>query len=182
MSLSDDVSSNVSEAYERRRYEWPFGVLLAPILLISIPINVNGAQQESAHGLPFKISTREPQAVTPTAKTHMPQIATMMLANMTDRTKGAKNMEAAKTKCDATQAVSRSGLYRPIRVRIGAMLAGGRGVNVRLSSSGGRTIHGPKTEAARETMEKIIKDKLPTRPMSPRVSLDASLDARWYRK
>ena len=58
-------------------------------------------------------------------------------------------------------------------VTIGAMLGGGRGVKPGFSSSGDFTIHGRRTEPANVTMEKTTKERLPIRPISPKVSGDS---------
>ncbi len=62
------------------------------------------------------------------------------------------------------------------------MLGGGRGVHVRRSSSGALINHGSATEPASEMKEKMTSEKLPTRPMSPKVSLEPALGGASYRK
>lgn len=80
-------SSNVERWLESRskesrsfEYVWPLEVDDSENLLISIPMNVKGAQQESAQG--------------------MPHIATMTVAARKDVTNGAIIIETAKTKCE----------------------------------------------------------------------------------
>lgn len=104
----------------------------------------------------------------------MPQSATRVVAKRREVTKGARAMEPAKTRCESIQAVARSGLSPLRAVTSGAMLGGGRGVKQGFwSSSGDRMTQGRSTEPAKVTMEKAISERLPTRPMSPSVSLEA---------
>ena len=56
----------------------------------------------------------------------------------------------------------------------GPRKAGGRGVNGRLrGESGDWTTKGSRTEATKVMSEKTTRDREPTRPTSPRVSLEA---------
>lgn len=57
--------------------------------LISTPMNANGAQDDTAQGIP--------------------QIATRNVAKRTDRANGAKNMVPANSMCEIIHAVCRSG-------------------------------------------------------------------------
>jgi len=106
--------------------------------------------------------------------THIPQMETMMVAIFNDRTKGAKDMEAAKIKWLVIHAVMRSGLYSLSFLTRGAMLCGGRGVNSLFSLPGDCTTQGSRTDPANVTIENTTRDNEPTRPMSPRASLESS--------
>ena len=97
-----------------------------------------------------------------------------MVAIFNDRTKGAKNIAAAKIKWLIIHAVVRSGLYSLSFVTKGAMLRGGRGVNPLFSLSGDCTTQGSRMEPAKVIMENTTSDKDPTRPMSPKASLESS--------
>jgi len=103
----------------------------------------------------------------------MPQIETSIVGNRSDVTKGARAIEPAKIRCEIIQAVTRSGLNLLIVFTIGAMLGGGRGVKPGFSSSRDLTTHGSSTDPAKVMMEKTMRERLPTRPISPRVSLDS---------
>ena len=106
--------------------------------------------------------------------TYIPQIATRVVAKRREVTKGARAMELAKTRCESIQAVARSGFMLPRVLTSGAMLAGGRGVKHGFfSSSGDLMTQGRRTEPAKVMMEKAMRERLPTRPMSPSVSLDS---------
>lgn len=106
--------------------------------------------------------------------TYMPQMATRVVAKRREVTNGARAMEAAKTRCESIQAVARSGFALLRVVTSGAMLGGGRGVKRAFcSSSGDRMSQGRRTEPAKVMMEKAMSERLPTRPMSPSVSLDS---------
>ncbi len=106
-------------------------------------------------------------------ETYIPQIETNIVANRRDLTNGAKDIDAAKMRCEINQAVARSGLSLLNAFRRGAMLAGGRGVKQGFfSSSGDLTTQGKRTDPANVMIEKAMRARLPTRPMSPRVSLD----------
>jgi len=97
-----------------------------------------------------------------------------MVAIFNDRTKGAKDMEAAKIKWLVIHAVIRSGLYSLSFLTRGAMLCGGRGVNSLFSLPGDCTTQGSRTDPANVTIENTTRDKEPTRPTSPRASLESS--------
>lgn len=118
-----------------------------------MPMKAKGAQQARAQGIP--------------------QMETMMVAICKERTKGAKHIAPAKIRCDHCQAVRRSGLFL-FRVSIrGARVGGPRGVNLRRSWSGDWTTKGRRTEPAKVMIEKTTRERDPTRPTSPRVSLEA---------
>ena len=123
--------------------------------MISIPMKVNGAQQAIAQG--------------------MPQTDTMIVAMRRDLTKGAKHIAAAKIRWLHCHAVRRSGLWFWNRVTRGPKPGGGRGVNGRLlaEDSGASTSQGSVTEAMNVMMENMTRDREPTRPTSPRVSVEA---------
>lgn len=106
--------------------------------------------------------------------TYIPQMETMIEAIFNDRTKGAKDMEAAKIKWLVIHAVIRSGLYSLSFLTRGAMLCGGRGVNSLFSLPGDCTTQGSKMDPANVTIENTTRDNEPTRPMSPRASLESS--------
>lgn len=106
--------------------------------------------------------------------TYIPQMETMMVAIFNDRTKGARDMAAAKIKWLVIHAVIKSGLYSLSFLTRGAMLCGGRGVNPLFSWSGDCTTQGSRMEPAKVMIEKTTRDKEPTRPMSPRASLESS--------
>ena len=82
-------------------------------------------------------------------------------------------MDPAKIRCEIIQAVARSGFNLLNAFKIGAMLAGGRGVKHGFSPSGDFTAQGKRTEPANVMMENATSAWLPTRPMSPSVSLDS---------
>ena len=75
------------------------------------------------------------------------------------------------------QAVKRSGLrlFSAVTKRAkGPMKAGGRGVNGRERDvSGDWTTKGRRIDAMKVMMEKTTRDREPTRPTSPRASLEA---------
>lgn len=142
---------------------------LLPSLLISTPINVNGAQQASAHGL-YDISRSSLQCVL--EGTHIPQTATRTVAKRSDVTNGANTIDPAKMRCATVHAVNKLGLRSTTVLTMGAMLAGGLGVKSGFSSSGDLTIHGSVMEPTKVTMENTINDMLPTRPISDSGSLD----------
>ena len=133
----------------------------AVILLTSVPMKVNGAQQASAHGIP--------------------QIDTRTVAMCRERTKGARNMAPAKIRWLSIHDVRRSGLDPCKNFASGAIAAGGRGVKLRCpglaSLSGDLTTNGRKMEPIKVTMEKIRRESEPIRPMSPRASDDSAIDA-----
>ena len=124
---------------------------------ISTPIKANGAQHAKAQGIP--------------------QILTMIVAIRKLRTKGAKHIAPAKMMWLNCQAVRRSGLPRFSAVTKGAKgprKAGGRGVNGREGeASGDFTTKGRRIDAMKVMMEKMTSEREPTRPTSPRVSLEA---------
>ena len=121
--------------------------------LISMPMNANGAQQARAHGIP--------------------QMETMMVAICRERTKGARHIAAAKMRWLHCQAVRRSGLYLLRAEIMGVNVGGPRGVKRRRSWSGDWTTKGRMTEPRKVMMEKTTREREPTRPTSPRVSLEA---------
>lgn len=83
-------------------------------------------------------------------------------------------MEPAKTRCESIHAVARSGFSLLSVLTSGAMLAGGRGVKQGFfSSSGDLMTQGRRTDPAKVMMEKAMRERLPTRPMSPSVSFDS---------
>ena len=122
-----------------------------------MPMKAKGAQQAKAQGIP--------------------QILTMTVAICKLRTKGAIHMALAKIMWLNCQAVKRSGLRSLSAVTNGAKgpkKAGGRGVNGREREvSGDWTTNGRRTEAIKVMIEKTTRDREPTRPTSPRASLEA---------
>ena len=126
-------------------YAWSVEVDESESLLISVPMNVKGAQQDNAQG--------------------MPHIATMTVAARRDVTNGAIAIEPAKMRCEHVHAVKRVGLYFSTSRSNRAMLTGGRGVNSGDSCSEDSTSHGIMTELAKVITEKATKDKLPIRPI-----------------
>lgn len=103
---------------------------------------------------------------------------TMMVAICRLLTNGAINIAPAKMMWLNCQAVRRSGLHLSSAVTKGAKgprKAGGRGVNGREREvSGAWTTNGRRMDATKVIMEKTTRDKEPTRPTSPRASLDAA--------
>ncbi len=108
----------------------------------------------------------------------MPQIATIVVANLSEWAKGARIMEDENIKWLKVQTASKSGCNRRTTDR---KLESAEEVDendslrlaLRFSSSGGRTSHGSVTELSSEMQEKMTSEKLPTRPIWPRVSSDA---------
>lgn len=96
--------------------------------------------------------------------THIPQVATMMVAKRREVTNGASIIDAAKIRCENVHAVRRVGLYFSTCSTTGARLAGGRGVNSGFSRSGGLTTQGKMMDPAKVTSENTIRAMLPTRP------------------
>lgn len=122
--------------------------------LISTPMNANGAQLVTAHG--------------------MPQMPTRSVANRTDFAKGANIIVTANTMCEIIQAVCRSGRTKEIFLRKRTTPRGGRGVKRPFLFSGERTANGRTTELNSVIKEKITSDRLPKRPTLPRASFDCS--------
>ncbi len=118
-----------------------------------MPMKAKGAQQARAQGTP--------------------QMETMMAAICRERTKGARHIAPAKMRWLHCQAVRRSGLYLSMISSRGVSLGGPRGVKRRRSLVGDWTTNGRRTELAKVMMEKTTRERDPTRPMSPRVSLDS---------
>ena len=81
-------------------------------------------------------------------------------------------MAAANIRWLTSQVERRSGLRLCIVVRKDARIGGGRGVNFRFSSSGDVMTQGRRTEPAKVTMEKMTRDRLPMRPISPSLSVE----------
>ena len=108
------------------------------------------------------------------SNTNIPHMETMMVAIFNDRTKGAKDIAAAKIRWLIIHAVVRSGLISCSFLTKGAMQCGGRGVNAFFSFSGDLTSQGSRSEPANVMIEKTTSESDPTRPMSPRVSLESS--------
>lgn len=119
-------------------------------LLISTPMNANGAQPLTAQGIP--------------------QTATRKVATARERAKGAKIMVAANMQWEISQAIWRSGRIEVILFRKAAMPGGGRGVKRVRLLSGGRTQKGRTIELINVIEEKTTSERLPTRPTSPRMS------------
>lgn len=148
-----------SLAFERRRYEEPFASIVEGVVrrFISTPIKAKGAQQAKAQGIP--------------------QMLTIIVAILRLRTKGAIHMAPAKMIWLNCQAVRRSGLRLLIAVTKGAKgprKAGGRGVKGReRDMSGDLTMKGRRMDAMKVMMEKMTSEREPTRPTSPRASLEA---------
>lgn len=102
---------------------------------------------------------------------------TMIVAIFKLRTKGAIHIAPAKMMWLNCQAVRRSGLHLLSTVTKGAKgpkKAGGLGVNGREREvSGDWTTKGRRIDAIKVIMEKTTRDRDPTRPTSPRASLEA---------
>ena len=107
----------------------------------------------------------------------IPHIDTMTVAICKLLTKGAIHIAPAKIMWLNCQAVKRSGLVLFNAVTKGAKgprNAGGRGVNGRLrEESGDCTTKGSRIEAMKVMSEKTTREREPTRPTSPRASLEA---------
>jgi len=137
------------------------------------------AQEERAHGLHHKCLCVSRGGLEDGGRgrwhsTYMPHIATRVVAKRREVTKGARAMEPAKTRCESIHAVARSGFSLLSVLTSGAMLAGGRGVKQGFfSSSGDLMTQGRRTDPAKVMMEKAMRERLPTRPMSPSVSFDS---------
>ena len=98
----------------------------------------------------------------------------MKVAECNEATKGAKTIDAAKTKCPIVHAVNRLGFRLENILTKGARLGGGRAVNEGFSSSSGDlTNHGREMDPMNVTIENTIRDILPILPMSLRVSFDS---------
>lgn len=132
-------------------------------LLISTPMKEKGAQEVMAQGIP--------------------QRATRKVAKARDRASGAKIIVAANMTCEISHVIWRSGRIAVIFLSSAAIPGGGRGVNLGRLLSGGWTQKGKRTDAMNVMDEKTTRDKLPTRPTSPSMSLGcvASLGTS-YRK
>ena len=108
-----------------------------------------------------------------------------MVAMRRDLTKGARHIAPANIRWLYCQAVRRSGLWdsKILRkgFRKGTRRGGGRGVNGRLraeeSESGDSIIQGRPMEARKVIIEKITREREPTRPTSPRWSAEALVRA-----
>jgi len=90
-----------------------------------------------------------------------------MVADLSDWTNGAKIMEPANIQCETIQVVSKDGLYFSTSMTKEAMLAGGRGVNPCISSSGLLTKNGRTTDMTNVMIEKAISAMEPIRPTWP---------------
>ena len=113
----------------------------------------------------------------------MPHIETRTVANCNDLTKGARDIAPAKIRWLTSQVVRRSGFILCTAARKEARIGGGRGVKVRFSSSGDVTTHGNSTDPAKVTIEKITREKLPIRPISPSLSVEVLIcSGAEYRK
>ena len=119
-------------------------------LLISTPMNANGAQPLTAQGIP--------------------QMATRKVATARERANGAKIMVAANMQWEINQATCRSGRMEVILFRKAAMPGGGRGVKRVRLLSGGLTQNGRTIELMNVMEENTTRERLPTRPTSPRMS------------
>lgn len=106
----------------------------------------------------------------------MPHRAIKTVAERSEAINGAKTIEQANTMCEKIQAVSRLGFLPDTCLTIVAMLWGGLGVNSGFSSSSGAlTTHGRVIDPTKVTIEKTMRVMLPTRPISPRVSVDCEI-------
>lgn len=94
-----------------------------------------------------------------------------------DLTNGVSPIANAKMRWLYIQAVTRSGLYFAMVVTNGAIVGGGRGVNRPLSKSGDFTSQGRVTVAMSVIMEKMTREREPTRPTSPSLSADSEVEA-----
>lgn len=102
---------------------------------------------------------------------------TRTVAMWRDLTNGVSPIANAKIRWLYIQAVTRSGLYFAMVVTSGAIVGGGRGVNRPLSKSGDFTSQGSVTEAVSVMMEKMTREREPTRPTSPSLSVDSEVEA-----
>lgn len=94
-----------------------------------------------------------------------------------DLTNGVSPIANAKIRWLYIQAVTRSGLYFAMVVTNGAIVGGGRGVNRPPSISGDFTSQGSVTEAISVMMENMTREREPTRPTSPSLSVDSEVEA-----
>lgn len=127
---------------------------LIPSRLISTPMNANGAQPLMAHGMPL--------------------MATSRVAKARDRARGAQIIVVKNKTCDINHAFCRSGRNLAILFKKAARPGGGRDVKVGFLVSGGWTQNGRRTELRNVMHEKTTSERLPTRPTSPRTSLEPS--------
>lgn len=102
---------------------------------------------------------------------------TRTVAIWRDLTNGVSPIANAKIRWLYIQAVTRSGLYFAMVVTNGAIVGGGRGVNRPLSKSGDFTSQGSVTEAVSVMMENMTREREPTRPTSPSLSVDSEVEA-----
>ena len=128
-----------------------------PSRLISTPMNANGAQPLTAHGIP--------------------QMATSNVAKALDRAMGANIIVAANKRCDINHAFCRSGRTFVIFFNNSARPGGGREVKAGFCVSGGCTQKGRRTELKKVINENTTRERLPTRPTSPRASFVSEPDS-----